>query len=126
MEARRARRGTQAAARSPWGTSRRVVVSSPHDGDPLSSSTAYTPTSGRVTWSTSSCRRTSSWICFAGRPEADVLYGAFLVDDPDRILRTAAGAMPQLYFHPYDHRAVAQDNVADISCIAHRAGLAEA
>jgi glycosyltransferase involved in cell wall biosynthesis len=63
---------------------------------------------------------------FAGRPEADVLYGAFLVDDPDRILRTAAGAMPQLYLHPYDHRAVAHSNVADMGCIAHRAGLPEA
>jgi hypothetical protein len=60
---------------------------------------------------------------FAARPEIDVLYGAFLVDDPDRIMGAGAGALPRLYFHPYDHRAAARDNVADMGCIAHRAGL---
>jgi len=69
--------------------------------------------------------KTVAWA-FEQRPEADVLYGAFVVDDPARIKRNGQGEMPQLFFHPYDHKAVARDNIADIGCIAHRAGLAEA
>ncbi|MFO1061878.1 MAG: glycosyltransferase [Dongiaceae bacterium] len=60
---------------------------------------------------------------FTTRPAADVLYGAFLVDDPERILGGPGGALPRLYFFPYDHSAVARDNIADMGCIAHRAGL---
>ena len=63
---------------------------------------------------------------FEQRPEAEVLYGAFVVDDTARILRVDRGDLPQLYFHRYDHRGVAENNIADIGCIAHRAGLAEA
>jgi glycosyltransferase involved in cell wall biosynthesis len=63
---------------------------------------------------------------FEQRPETDVLYGAFVVDDPARIDPRSRGELPRLYLWPYDHQAVAQHNVADMSCIAHRAGLAEA
>jgi glycosyltransferase involved in cell wall biosynthesis len=63
---------------------------------------------------------------FEQRPEASVLYGAFVVDDTARIDPKRGGDLPRLYFWPYDHHAVAQDNVADMSCIAHRAGLPEA
>jgi hypothetical protein len=63
---------------------------------------------------------------FEQRPETEVLYGAFVVDDTARLLKVDRGDLPRLYFHRYDHRAVAQDNIADMGCIAHRAGLAEA
>jgi GT2 family glycosyltransferase len=63
---------------------------------------------------------------FEQRPDASVLYGAFVVDDTARIDPRRSGDLPRLYFWPYDHQAVAQDNVADMSCIAHRAGLPEA
>lgn len=63
---------------------------------------------------------------FEQRPDADVLYGAFVVDDSARILRMERGDLPRLYFHRYDHHAVAESNIADIGCIAHRAGLPEA
>jgi glycosyltransferase involved in cell wall biosynthesis len=63
---------------------------------------------------------------FEQRPEATILYGAFVVDDPARINPVRSGDLPQLFFWPYDHQAAAKDNVADISCIAHRAGLPEA
>jgi glycosyl transferase family 2 len=69
--------------------------------------------------------KTVVWA-FEQRPEADVLYGAFVVDDPARIKRQGRGELPRLFFHPYDHKAVAENNIADIGCIAHRAGLAEA
>ncbi len=69
--------------------------------------------------------KTVAWA-FEQHREVDVLYGAFLVDDPARILRDGAGEMPRLFFLPYDHKGVAQNNIADIGCIAHRSGLAEA
>jgi hypothetical protein len=69
--------------------------------------------------------KTVAWA-FEQHPEADTLYGAFIVDDPERIKRVSRGALPRLFFFPYDHAAVARDNIADMGCIAHRAGLPEA
>ncbi len=63
---------------------------------------------------------------FEQRPEAEVLYGGFIVDDTARIDRRGKGHMPRLYFHVYDHHDVAVNNIADMGCIAHRAGLPEA
>jgi hypothetical protein len=63
---------------------------------------------------------------FEQRPEANVLYGAYVVDDTRRIDRKGRGDLPRLYFRPYDHEALAHSNVADMGCIAHRAGLPEA
>ena len=60
---------------------------------------------------------------FAQRPEATVLYGAFIVDDPSRNRKKEK--LPYLYFRDYDHKSLAHNNIADMSCIAHRAGLAE-
>jgi glycosyltransferase involved in cell wall biosynthesis len=60
---------------------------------------------------------------FAQRPEAKVLYGAFVVDDVARIDRQGSGELPRLYFWRYDHQSVARHNIADISCIAHRSKL---
>jgi glycosyltransferase involved in cell wall biosynthesis len=62
---------------------------------------------------------------FEQRPEANVLYGAYVVDDAWRINRKRSGDLPRLYFLPYDHQAVAYRSVADMGCIAHRAGLPE-
>ena len=69
--------------------------------------------------------KTVAWA-FAQHPEADVLYGAFIVDDPARINPLDRGQLPQMFFYPYDPKAVAADNIADMGCIAHRAGLPEA
>jgi hypothetical protein len=63
---------------------------------------------------------------FEQRPEASVLYGAYVVDDALRINRKKAGDLPRLFFLPYDHHQVAHRSVADIGSIAHRAGLPEA
>jgi len=62
---------------------------------------------------------------FEQRPETSVLYGAFIVDDTARIDQRSRGDLPQLYFWAYDHHAVAHNNIADIGCISHRAGLTE-
>ena len=63
---------------------------------------------------------------FEQRPEADVLYGAVVVDDALRVDGRGSGALPMLYFGVYDHAGLAKNNIADIGCIAHRAGLPEA
>ena len=63
---------------------------------------------------------------FEQRPAADGLYGAVLVDDALRVNGRGSGALPLLYFGAYDYHALALSNLADIGCIAHRAGLPEA
>ena len=63
---------------------------------------------------------------FEQRPDIGVLYGAFVVDDTARINQKGRGDLPHLYFWRYDHHAVAVNNIADMGCIAHRAGLAAA
>ena len=63
---------------------------------------------------------------FEQRPEANVLYGGYVVDDWWRISRKKSGDLPRLVFLPYDHHQVAHRSVADMGCIAHRAGLPEA
>jgi glycosyltransferase involved in cell wall biosynthesis len=63
---------------------------------------------------------------FEQRPEDEVLYGALIADDPLPIDPGARRDLPRLYFYPYEHRALVEANIADIGCIAHRAGLAEA
>lgn len=63
---------------------------------------------------------------FEQHPDKSTLYGGFVVDDSARILQSNGGDLPRLYFFPYDHKAVAVNNIADMGCIAHRAGLGEA
>ena len=63
---------------------------------------------------------------FEQRPEANVLYGGYVVDDAWRINKKRSGDLPRLFFLPYDHHQVARRSVADIGSIAHRAGLPEA
>jgi glycosyltransferase involved in cell wall biosynthesis len=63
---------------------------------------------------------------FEQRPDANVLYGGYVVDDAWRINRKRSGDLPRLFFLPYDHHQVAHRSVADIGSIAHRAGLPEA
>jgi hypothetical protein len=63
---------------------------------------------------------------FEQRPEATVIYGAFVADDTARTDRKERDDLPYLCFWPYDCHAVSVNRIADIGCIAHRAGLAEA
>lgn len=63
---------------------------------------------------------------FEQRPESNVLYGAFVVQDSARIKPSGAGGeFPKLSFEPYDRETLLQRNIADMGCIAHRAHLAE-
>jgi glycosyl transferase family 2 len=63
---------------------------------------------------------------FEYHPEADAAYGAFVIDDWTRINGPGDGSFPTMFFHPYSREALLRANLADISAIAHRAGLAEA
>jgi hypothetical protein len=70
----------------------------------------------------------SDWLyavgwAFGQRPDVDVLYGAFVVDDILRVDGSGSGALPELFLHPFSREALRHGNPADIGAIAHRAGL---
>ena len=69
--------------------------------------------------------RTVAWA-FETNPEADVVYGAFIVDNYSRVTKMGAEILPQLVFRPFDRARLPSENPADMSVLAHRAGLAEA
>ena len=59
-------------------------------------------------------------------PEAEVVYGGIVTDDPARLRGGPGGAMPVIWFYPYDRAALSEANLGDTSAISHRAGLGEA
>ena len=63
---------------------------------------------------------------FEQRPEAAVLYGAIVIDDVGRGADGSPGTLPTTFINPFDRDRLVDDNLADISAIAHRAGLAGA
>lgn len=63
---------------------------------------------------------------FEQRPDVDVLYGAFVLDDVARVNRQGAGSLPTMILRSYDRQTLLTENLADISAIAHRAGLPRA
>jgi len=63
---------------------------------------------------------------FEQHPDADAAYGAFVIDDWTRVNGPGSGSPPRLFLHPYDRETLLRSNLADMSAIAHRAGLAEA
>lgn len=63
---------------------------------------------------------------FEARPDVDVLYGAWVIDDPARLNHPAGGDLPELWFTPWDRGLLLEQTLADQSAIAHRAGLPEA
>jgi glycosyltransferase involved in cell wall biosynthesis len=60
---------------------------------------------------------------FGARPEHDVLYGARLNDDFDRVHGLPTGGLPWLQFERWDRERLERGNLADIGVIAHRAGI---
>ncbi len=69
---------------------------------------------------------TSVAWAFEQRPEAEVLYGAIVIDDTARHHGHGGHEMPSAWLEDYDADAVLESNVADTSAIAHRAGLKRA
>ena len=63
---------------------------------------------------------------FEQRSALNVLYVAIVIDDPERMRGEGDRAVPTAYLHPFDREELARRNLADMSAIAHRAGLPEA
>jgi glycosyltransferase involved in cell wall biosynthesis len=59
---------------------------------------------------------------FEQRPDAEVLYGAIVIDDTSR-LHGGAPEMPSAWLERYDRESIVEANIADTSAIAHRAEL---
>ncbi len=63
---------------------------------------------------------------FEQRPEIDVLYGAFVIDDVLRVQGESSGHLPHAFLHPWDREGLRDHNLSDMGAIAHRSGLPEA
>jgi predicted AlkP superfamily phosphohydrolase/phosphomutase len=62
---------------------------------------------------------------FGQRPEVDVVYGARMIDDIDRISGRGSGSQPTVQFEPFDRDTLERGNIVDMGVIAHRNGLPE-
>jgi glycosyltransferase involved in cell wall biosynthesis len=62
----------------------------------------------------------------ARRPDAEVLYGARIVDEPALAGLSTEGLSAPIVFLPYDRARLERGNYIDLGVIAHRAGLPEA
>ncbi len=63
---------------------------------------------------------------FQTHPEVDVLYGARLIDDVERVNRRPSGGWPWLQFNRFDRGSLLAGNLADIGVMAHRRQLDDA
>ena len=66
--------------------------------------------------------RTVAWG-FERRPDAVVLYGGYVIDDVERLNQPEGGGPPGLVLNPFSRERLADANPADISAVAHRAGI---
>ncbi len=73
------------------------------------------------------------WLCavvwaLEQRPDVDVLYGAFIIDDVSRVdgKWSASGHLPRTFLRAWNRDGIRHGNLTDIGAIAHRAGLPEA
>ena len=60
---------------------------------------------------------------FSVHPDATVLYGARVIDHPERVYGPDVGPFPVVQFEPFDRAALEEGNFADMGVIAHRHGL---
>ncbi len=63
---------------------------------------------------------------FQNHPDVDVLYGARMIDDRDRVHGLGDGGWPWLQFNPFDRDRLLRGNIADMGVMAHLGGLPEA
>jgi Glycosyl transferase family 2 len=69
-----------------------------------------------------------SWLkavtwAFGQHPNVDVLYGGIILDDVERMYDHGSGSFAKLFLRPYDRKVLLNENLADMSAIAHRARL---
>jgi glycosyltransferase involved in cell wall biosynthesis len=63
---------------------------------------------------------------FSRWPDAQLLYGARIVEDGPARDRMPSGAMPSLEWQSFDRKRLEQSNYIDMNVIAHRNGIPEA
>jgi glycosyltransferase involved in cell wall biosynthesis len=63
---------------------------------------------------------------FARRPDAEVMYGARVVDEPLLAGLAKEGLFTPIMFLPFDRARLERGNYIDLGVMAHRAGLPEA
>jgi predicted AlkP superfamily phosphohydrolase/phosphomutase len=63
---------------------------------------------------------------FQTHPETEVLYGARMIDDHDRVHEQGEGGWPWLQFNEFDRDRLEQGNLADMGALAHLANLPDA
>lgn len=69
--------------------------------------------------------RTVVWA-FERAQDADVVFGAYVIDDVERLNDPDRRGSPGLVLNRFDRGRLAEANPADMSAIAHRAGLEQA
>lgn len=69
--------------------------------------------------------RTVVWA-FERRPDADVVYGGYVIDDVQALNETSGGGLPGLVINEFSRERLADGNPTDMSALAHRAGLEQA
>lgn len=62
---------------------------------------------------------------FEQRLDVDVLYGARVIDDIDKVRRIGSGALPVIHLEPWDRACLERANIADMGVLAHRSKLPE-
>jgi hypothetical protein len=60
---------------------------------------------------------------FQQRPDVEVLYGARLIDDLDRVSRVGERHLPVVQLEAFDRARLEQGNMADMGVLAHRSNL---
>ena len=60
---------------------------------------------------------------FTTHPDTDALYGARVIDHPERVYGPAMDRFPVVQFEPFDREALEEGNFADMGVMAHRHGL---
>jgi hypothetical protein len=60
---------------------------------------------------------------FTTNPDEHALYGARVIDHPERVYGPEVGPFPAVQFEPFDRAALEVGNFADMGVLAHRAGL---
>jgi glycosyltransferase involved in cell wall biosynthesis len=63
---------------------------------------------------------------FEQRPDRDLLYAGFVVEDFLQLIRKGAGSWPAVALNGFDQATIVERALTDVSTIAHRAGLAGA
>jgi predicted AlkP superfamily phosphohydrolase/phosphomutase len=104
----------------------------PHGGPAAARNVALAAASGSIiTYLDDDNTFDRGWLkavawAFQHHPDCEVLYGARMIDDRDRVHERGEGGWPWMQFNEFDRDRLEEGNLADIGVLAHSAGLAGA